>query len=234
MTSILIVEDEPPAARRLERLVQESLGLGAVEITLVQSLSAAQDELNAQSFDIICLDLNLAGEDGFKTLAHVRAKGAAVVVVSANLDRALEGFEHGVVDFVPKPVSAERFAVALARAQEALRNDTGPRLAIRRQGGVELILIGEIVSITGAGDYAEIRTIEGAIHLDDRNLSELEKLLTNHLLRVHRSHLVGLKFIRKLTKVDGQVIVVLEGGLEIPVARRAVAKVTAALPQLDN
>jgi len=232
MTSILIVEDEPPAARRLARLAGE--GVAGAQICHVGSLREAFGKLDEQSFDIICLDLNLAGDDGFKALSHTAAKGAAIIVVSAHLERALEGFDHGVVDFVPKPVVADRFLLALTRAHEARQTVSIPRLAFRRTGGIDLVSVGEIVSISGAGDYAEIQTLSGASYLDDRNLSDLETLLSGHLLRVHRSYLVNLNFVERLAKDATQSVLELQGGFKIPVARRALAKVMTALPNLAS
>ncbi|WWW34360.1 response regulator [Stenotrophomonas rhizophila] len=85
---------------------------------------AAGDRLQRAVYDGLLLDLNLGGEDGFELLRRAVAGRYHCVVVSAHRERALQAFEHGVLDFVPKPFSRERTgprAGAPARRQPRAR-----------------------------------------------------------------------------------------------------------------
>ncbi|MGH6952049.1 MAG: response regulator, partial [Vitreimonas sp.] len=74
---ILLIDDEAVAARRLERLTRAILGAELRELAVVHDLAEARGRLHGGGFDLILLDLNLAGDDGFDLLAEELA-GAAV------------------------------------------------------------------------------------------------------------------------------------------------------------
>lgn len=97
---ILIIEDEAVAARRLERLSRDALGDALTGLHHAFDLEDARTLLDAQPIDLILLDLNLAGDDGFD-LFQTDIGLARVIVVSAFPDRAIEAFGHAVLDFVP-------------------------------------------------------------------------------------------------------------------------------------
>ena len=219
---IVIVEDEPIVAQRLERLVRRIRGSNASEIEVANSLSRATELLTRAQDAVLLLDLNLSGEDGFDILRRAVAESFQTIVVSANTDRAVEAFELGVVDFVPKPFSEERLAMALERVDPAgKRQERQPTfLAVTLAGRVDLVRIESIVAIHGADDYSELETEDGGRHLHKKTLSTLERFLPSHFRRVHRSHLVNLRFAAGLTvESSGRRILQLSNGSHVPVSR---------------
>ena len=218
---VLVVEDEPVVARRLSRMIREIVGDELEHLEVEGLLHDAFDRLAETPVDLLFLDLNLHGQDGFELLRQVVASSFHTIVVSAHVERAVEAFELGVLDFVPKPFSRKRLQLALDRARKL---DTGPRslryLAIRRSGSTHLIPIDQVSFIQAADDYAEIHTRDGQVALHDKTLSKLEDLLPEHFLRVHRSYLVNLRDVRRLGNEPGsRYFIELEGGQEIPVGR---------------
>jgi DNA-binding LytR/AlgR family response regulator len=111
---LLIVEDEPLLRDRLLRLGRDIVG-PAFSAVAVGTLAEAREHLHDRAFDGLILDLNLSGHDGFSLLREAVASALDVVVVSGHGERALEAFELGVLDFVPKPFGAARLAAALER-----------------------------------------------------------------------------------------------------------------------
>src|SRR5271157_1945729 len=105
---ILIVEDEEMASRLLKNILIEILGEGIESIQVQRSLTASQCYLQDHTIDLLFLDLNLHVENGFALLASAAAGSFHTIVVSAHTDRAIEAFEYGVLDFVPKPYGEER------------------------------------------------------------------------------------------------------------------------------
>ncbi len=105
---ILIVEDETVIARRLERLVRQILGQQLVWLKRADCLAAARADLESFPIDLMFLDLNLHGKDGFGLLEHAVAGAFHTVIVSAHTNQALRAFEYGVLDFVAKPFDKER------------------------------------------------------------------------------------------------------------------------------
>ena len=111
----LIVEDERMAARRLERMLRGILGDSVEQITCLERVEEAECFLASTTIDVLLLDLNLNGEDGFELLKKATAGPFQTIIVSANTGQALRAFEYGVLDFVPKPVERSRLERALAR-----------------------------------------------------------------------------------------------------------------------
>ncbi|WP_228076524.1 LytR/AlgR family response regulator transcription factor [Novilysobacter ciconiae] len=119
-----VVEDEPLIRERLLRMCGELAG-GRARFDAVADLDLAGDRLQRSLYDGLLLDLNLGGEDGFDLLRQAVAGRYHCVVVSAHRERALQAFEHGVLDFVPKPFTRERLGQTLNRLLDAARYRPG-------------------------------------------------------------------------------------------------------------
>jgi two-component system response regulator LytT len=216
---ILIVEDEAPAARRLERLTSAHLGARLQDIRRVSSVPEAREAIAAQRVDLVLLDLDLNGADGFEIIRG-KPDGPRVVVVSARVDRAIDAFENSVIDFVPKPVSESRLARALDRALAAAPAPAGTSLVVRSAGRIQLAPLSQVASLSGADDYVEVALADGRKLLHDVRLGDLEKRLPASFLRVHRSHIINLDHVRGLRRVGaGRQLVELASGGEVPVSR---------------
>lgn len=230
--NILIVEDETPAARRLERLVAAHLGKQLTSIVSVETVAAARAALGG--VDLVMLDLDLDGADGFDVIkgraGDVRAGGPRVIVVSARADRAIDAFDYSVIDFVTKPVAEDRLARALDKALEPGRSDQGMSLAVRSAGRIDLARVADIVSLSGADDYVEVALTDGRRLLHDASLDELEKRLPQSFIRAHRSHIVNAKHVKSARTLGaGRRILTMSDGDEIPVSRRRGEDVVKAL-----
>lgn len=226
---ILIVEDEAPAHRRLLRLIRTTPGYDDATIEIAESLREAHRQLADVAWDVVLLDLDLAGRDGFELVGRLpSARPTQVIVVSAYPQRAIEAFEHAVVDFVRKPVSATRLAQALSRLRREPHDDDATALVVRRRGNVELVRLDDVLCASGADDYVELQLRDGRTALHDATLDELERQLGDGFIRTHRSHLVNAQHVVRLC--DSPVhtrVVELSGGLSVPVSRRRLATVEA-------
>jgi two-component system response regulator LytT len=128
---VLVVEDEAVSARRLVRLVQELLGPALTSIAIEPTLDLARARLGTSDLDLVFLDLDLHGDDGFDLVRHAAAT-FQTVVVSAHPDRAIDAFALGVVDFVAKPFTRERLALALDRVRAGTQRPRRHALAVCR------------------------------------------------------------------------------------------------------
>jgi DNA-binding LytR/AlgR family response regulator len=219
---LLIVEDEPRIADRLERFCREILGRPLQAVRVASTLDDASARLDEEAFDLVLLDLNLHGEDGMQMLTRSVAGSFHTIIVSANTDQALRAFEYGVVDFVPKPFTLERLAQALRRATDRDSRSTHPtrRLAIRKSGRVELLAVDEVSYAEGAGNYSELVLGNGRRELHDKTLEKLEMVLPPDFERIHKSFLVRLSIIKALHAYEGsRYEAELAGGIRLPVGR---------------
>jgi len=222
---IAIVEDEAPVARRLERAVRGILGERIEELTLLPDLESALEHVRTRRLDLVFLDLNLNGRDGFDLLAEAVASRFHTVVVSAYDEHALKAFEYGVTDYLVKPWTDERLRTAIARA---LGRDAGggpaaapraSRLAIRQAGRIELVDVARVAAIRGADDYSELVLVDGTTRLHEKPLVALLGLLPVRFERVHRSWIVNLTCVRSWAPAPGGRATLDLGERQVPVGR---------------
>jgi two-component system, LytTR family, response regulator LytT len=219
---VLIVEDEPLLARRLERFCREILGERLESIRVATLFSEASARLDESPIDLLLLDLNLHGRDGMELLASSVAGSFHTIIVSANTEQALRAFEFGVIDFVPKPFSQERLAQALQRVTELNGRAAcaAKFLAVRKHGKVELVPIDRVLYVEGAGAYAELVLEDGKRELHDKTLEKLHALLPPVFERIHKSYVVRWSAVKALHAQEGSHYEVeLRNGLHLPVGR---------------
>lgn len=229
---LMIVEDEPLVAQRLERLVREQLGAALESVALADHFEEATARLAEAPIDLLLLDLNLHGSDGMELLRRSVAGSFHTIIVSANVDRALEAFEHGVLDFVAKPFSRERLAQALRRATDAdARSDYAAKyLAVRKHGRIELIPVDDVLYAKGAGAYSELVLANGATELHDKTLERLQTLLPPVFERIHKSYLVRMSAVAALHAQEGSHYEAeLKNGARLPVGRTRYKEIKAKL-----
>ncbi|CAM2070342.1 Response regulator transcription factor [Sulfidibacter corallicola] len=219
---VLIVEDETMIAARLERLLLDIAGNTMTSLRIAPNLAEAESLIQRQRPDLLFLDLNLKGRDGFELLRKAAAGAFHTVVVSAHTERALEAFEYGVLDFVAKPFGRERLERAVQRFRETgSRAEHATRfIAIKKAGGVSLVPLTEVAYIRGADNYAELVLRDGTTHLHHKSLDRLLKLLPAHWQRIHKSYLANLDEARSWHRSEGSKYEVeLVDGTRLPVGR---------------
>lgn len=226
---ILIVEDEPVIAQRIERLTRVLLGTRVTSIECAPSVAAAEHKLRTARFSLLLLDLNLSGADGFEILRRAVGEAPDTIVISANTDRALEAFELGVVDFVAKPFTQERLSQAFERIERRRGRASTRYLACSLAGKVELVPLGCIVAVHGDDDYSSIETTSGRRHLHKKTLTSLERMLPDSFQRVHRSHIVNFAHAERIISEGGGKVVVLKNGSRVPIGRAYSAQVERRL-----
>ncbi len=198
--NVLIVEDEARIAGRIQRFTEEILQEQLGKLTVRNTLYAANDFLLHNEFDQMLLYLNLSGRDCFEFLQEVLAASFSTIVISAYRDKALEAFEYGVIDFVPKPFQKERLEKALSRAldQERKNEYAAKRIAIKKQGKIQFIDLESVLYFKGANVYTEIHLKNGRKELSDKSLNHLFQVTPIHFVRIHKSYIVNMLTAKQL------------------------------------
>ena len=227
---IAIVEDEAVVARRLARMVHRIVG-DPDSIQLATSVPDAVELIRATSFDLLFLDLRLRGKDGFQLLEQAVALPSQTIVVSGHCEEALRAFDYGVADFVAKPWNEARLRRAIDRATggNLSPHRRAQRLVVRKAGELQTVDVAELLFVRGADDYSELHLADGSVHLHEKSLSALAKLLPVRFARVHRSFIVDLTRAQALRTVSDRPFLVLEDGALVPVARSCRTAVRARL-----
>jgi two-component system response regulator AlgR len=244
---VLIVDDEAPARQRMRELLSDIAS--ACPTRVVGEAANGHDALAALALepaDIILLDVQMPGMSGIDLARHLTAHGAhpAVVFVSAYDEFALKAFEVQALDYLVKPVRAQRLQEALERvlrltvsqgaAIQAVARATDPRardfISVHERGRVQLVPVGDILYFKAELKYVTIRTADRE-YLTEESLVALEEEFAETFIRVHRNALVARRAIAGFERVESAAAdevggephweVVLRGLAErLPVSRR--------------
>lgn len=218
---ILIIEDEARIAKRIERMTRDFFDKD-VQILLSDSVENGLNTIDQHPIDLLLLDLNLNGEDGFDVLQTVVARSFQTIIISAYTDKAITAFSYGVLDFVPKPFDESRLSQAFTRftTPEKQSGKDIQYLAVKKGKAIKLIKIEDIFYIKGAGIYTELHLSDGHIELHDKSLESLEKLLPPTFERIHKSFIVCWHEADKLVvEAGGKYSMLLKNGEILPVGR---------------
>ncbi len=219
---ILIIEDEERIAKRTQRMATSFFAQRLETLVVCDSLQKGLAYIEKNPIDILLLDLNLNGEDGFDILGAVVAGSFHTIIVSAYTDKAITAFAYGVIDFVPKPFDEERLFQAFRRAEAGAQKSGGPikYLAIKKSGHIKLIEVNDLLYIKGAGIYSELHLRNGRQELHDKSLEALGQLLPGSFERIHKSYIVPLNQAEKIVvEAGGRYGLLLNNGELLPIGR---------------
>ncbi|MFD0939983.1 LytR/AlgR family response regulator transcription factor [Pedobacter boryungensis] len=218
---ILIIEDEARIAKRLQRMTASFFEQNSV-ISICDSVQKGMNYIENNDIDLLLLDLNLNGENGFDLLESVVSRSFHTIIVSAYTDKAIMAFEYGVLDFVPKPFDEHRLNQAFKRIKNKVKtNDESLKfLAIKKAGNIKLIDIEDLLYIKGAGIYSELHLRNGNQELHDKSLETLAQLLPSTFNRIHKSYLVSLTLAEKIIVQPGSKYgLLIKNGELLPIGR---------------
>lgn len=195
----IIVDDEPPATRILEKYVEQVSFLERVA-TFNDSLKALEF-LNSHTVDLILLDIQMPQLTGLQ-LSKIISKDIKIIFTTAYPDFALEGFELSAVDYLVKPIAFERFYQAVSKLQsspkqEIQSSNSADFIFIKTDGKNKFakLFLKDILYIESLQNYICIHTLEQQFitHSSLRNV--LESLPQDDFVQTHKSYVVALKQI---------------------------------------
>ncbi|MBK8231402.1 MAG: response regulator [Candidatus Eisenbacteria bacterium] len=243
----LLVDDEPLARAGLRTMLAafpeiEVIGEAEDGIAAVARLQADRPEL-------LFLDVQMPGLDGFEVLAALGdERPTAVIFVTAYDLHALQAFEAHAIDYLLKPVDPVRLGVAIERARRMIQgSDDGARvsallrqvqqqrpfperLLVRSPGALRVVPVADILWIEADGDYARLHLAKEE-HLLRETMSGLAaKLDPATFVRLHRSYFARIDQILELrAEGNGDGEVILRGGRRLPVSRTHRDRVVSAI-----
>ncbi len=213
----IIIEDQAPAQRVLRKYIAD-MGTLSLKGTFNSAIPALEF-LNKEKADLIFLDIHLpkiSGMDFLKMLAHP----PAVIFTTAFADYAVQSYEMGVVDYLVKPFSFERFVKAVSKVNSALAPSTtaaGEGQEFYVKSGYEYIKVNsdDVIFIQSDMDYTEINLASKKL-LSPETLQYWEqKLAPNNFIRIHKSYLINAS---KIEKIAGNQVF-LSGNNSAPIGR---------------
>ena len=234
----LIVDDEPLARRRLRALLA-----GEPRVDIIGEAatgSAAVTAIRNERPDLLLLDIQMPGQDGFDVLQEIAGIHEPVVIfVTAHDEHAIRAFEAEALDYVLKPVVEERLRAAvrraLARLDERRRGDSSAtiatllgqlrpraaaRIPVKRDGRITFVNAAEIHWAEADGDLVTLHTSRDAFVVR-MTMAEIEGRLGDRAFaRVHRSAIVNVDSIREIQPMfKGDYVIVLKNGASVRTGR---------------
>jgi two-component system LytT family response regulator len=215
----LIIDDEELARKRLHKMLQDFKN----ELEVIDETGNGEDaieKIDAVHPDVIFLDIQMPGYDGFEVIRRLHEK-PFIIFVTAYDEYALKAFEENSVDYLLKPIDRKRLEKAVEKLRRVFNVPKPPlnenverllsqlasapvkRLQVKSGDKILLINTDDIVYFEAKDKYTFLHTIDQK-HIVDFTLNDLEeKLDKTNFIRIHRSNIINLKYLRELVKWFG-------------------------------
>jgi two-component system LytT family response regulator len=246
MIQALLADDEVLARQKLRQLLRD-----VPDIEIVGECASAGETVELVRVTkpaLLFLDIRMPGMDGFDVVGELESHDVpmpAVVFTTAYDQYALRAFEIHAVDYLLKPFTPERLSAAIQRVRERLSSGegTGPangkergvavyttRIVFKSRGRILFLPVSEIRWIGAEENYVRLCT-ERETHLLRETMAHLEERLDPHMfMRVHRSFIVNLQFVKEVrTEHDGESSVVMLDGQRIAMSRSYKSRILESL-----
>src|SRR5688500_5189859 len=232
---VFISDHQQPARERLRTLLEDiAAELPTKVVGEARNGVEAIELLPPSGAQVLLLDIQMPGMGGLEVARHLARLAAPprIIFVTAHDRHAIEAFELNALDYLLKPVRAERLAAALRKAsvpenEKLTRAADAPReyLSVAERNRILLVPVRDIVFLRAEQKYVTVRT-KSREHLVEDSLITLEREFASRFVRIHRNCLVARAAIRGFERAPGEEeeprwLVVLDGVDErLPVSRR--------------
>ena len=235
MLRVLIVDDEHLARQAMRRLLAAHPDVEIVGEA--EGVTQALQEIERTRPQMIFLDIELGGGDGFDLLAALD-RPPVVVFVTAYAEHAVEAFAVNAVDYLLKPVAPERLAESLTRVERQLARGEEPAsagrgvIALRTPKRTLLAQTDEIVAVRADGDFTHVFVADQPALMIWRTLGHFESLLPSPpFLRLGRSLIVNRDRLRRVETPSRESARIMLQGMDeaLTLGRAASARLREAL-----
>jgi two-component system LytT family response regulator len=250
MLRTLIIDDEPHIRETLQGLLISFCPLVKV-IGQAGSVKEGEKEIRQKRPDLVLLDIKMGDGTGFDLLNRFENIDFKIIFVTAWEKYAIQAFGFSAIDYLLKPVNPEKLIEAVERAAQTIQSNFNTQLKALRQNlqetghsrkkiilrtneNIYLLDVQEIIHCYADGNYTVFETHAGEKIMVSRILKEYDDLLADSgFLRVHRSHLINLKHIRRLSKMEGGAVI-MSNGAEVPVSTSGKERLLELIQEIES
>lgn len=231
----VIVDDELRARNGLKKLL-ETYCEGVAVVGLAESVAMAKTVIAETAPDLVFLDIDMPGGDGFDLLENTDNITFEVIFATAYDQFALKAIKFSALDYLLKPIDLEELIMAVEKARQ--RRGTKPneakyqslktniakktleRIALPAADGLVFVSIKEVVRLQSDGSYTVFHIGAGKSILVAKALGEYEDILAeNGFFRTHHSHIININRVQKYVRGRGG-YVVMDDGSSVDVSAR--------------
>ena len=214
MVTTLLVDDEAIAIHRLKKALEVYPQIKIIGEAM--DGASAVELINSQRPELVFLDIQMPGFNGFEVLERLTYM-PMIVFVTAYEEYAIRAFEKNSLDYLLKPVEEERLEMTINRVRQRPKQETEllskikmllgeqlqePRIStipVRTGDKIFLVHVHDVVLFEAREKYVVVHT-DGEEQLIDYSLSYLESRLPETFVRVHRSYIINKLKIREIQK----------------------------------
>lgn len=227
----IIIDDEPDG-RALLKLMVEQYCPGLSVLAICDSAMSGIQAIEEHKPDLVFLDIEMPGMNGFAMLESLGSVNFEVIFVTSYDQYAIKAFRVNALDYLLKPLDEKELVSAVDRcATQVQKNKTVPlissvpnsakRLVLPVRDGYFFVNVINIIRLEADGNYTQIFLQDGSKHVVAKTLKDFEQNLVEYqFIRVHKSHLINLNFVKRYIRGEGG-IVVMSDNSEIEVSRRS-------------
>lgn len=175
-------------------------------------------------FDILFLDIEMGGMSGVELAKRLRQMGVGlqIVFITGYMDYISEGYDVEALHYLMKPVTGEKLGEVLNRAMERIKTRER-EMVLALPDGIVRVPLYKIRYIEVLKNYVTIHAAED--YSMKKTLNELKKSLDSSFFQIHRSYIVGLRCIKKVTRTE----VILKDDTILPLSRKLYNDLNQAL-----
>ncbi|MFW5657578.1 MAG: LytR/AlgR family response regulator transcription factor [Bacteroidota bacterium] len=236
MITVGIIDDEPRVADGLRKIIEKYLYRKTRVLFVCHSVKDAVARINIYKPHLIFLDVEMPGENGFELFRYFDDPDFKVVITTAYKEYAINAIKHSALDYILKPVNHTELIELFAKIEKQAKNtklkfqveslvanlnhSNGilTKIAFPTHSGIEYIKVNNIVYCQAENTYSTIHTCLNESIVVSKTLKAVEELLPPNLfVRIHKSYLVNVNYIKSYTRAGAQGVI-LENGDFLPVA----------------
>lgn len=200
------------------------------------STTAAMQAIGKFHPDLVFLDIQMPGMNGFELLENCQEYGFKVIFTTAFNEYAIQAIRHSALDYLLKPVNKNELIQAVAKAKavqqptaseriarllESIESRKTPeRVALTTFDGMIIIENRDILYCESENNYTRFHLVSGKTVLISKTLKKVEELFAGEsdFLRIHNSFIINIRYVQRYLKGDGGEIY-LTTGKSLPVSR---------------
>lgn len=216
--SILLCDDSPDDTEYVDALVREWANRTHTSVQ-IQTFPSAEAFLfhyaEDTSCDILLLDVEMKAMSGIELAREIRRtdRRVKIIFITSHFEFWDAGYEVDALHYLTKPVSPDKLAAVLDKAVSLLATEE-PSVILTCDAGTVRVNESDILYVESSLHYITIHTASGAYTVKE-SISAFEKRLSGGFFRVHRSYLVSLRHITRISRTS----VTIRGTVELPLSR---------------
>lgn len=241
MIRTLIIDDEIRARETIQAMLEIYCSENVQVVGRAKNVRTGIEAIKEHKPDLVLLDIKMPDGSGFDLLARYGKIDFKVIFITAFEEYAIQAFKFSAIDYLLKPIEPDELIKAIDKVNELLQvshpnnmdmqfetflsnmknhNGEDKKLVLKTTENIHVIPIYEVVSLSSDRNYTRFNFLERPPIIVSKTLKEFENILSEYgFMRVHRSHVINLKYIERFEKADGG-YAVMRGGIKIEVSHR--------------